>query len=105
MSLLSDVKKVRDERKQVKRNHLLEATVHAIKKGTYKFNYGFNSDEDYQELIEVVDELNKELKDDKFVLIVSQQPSTRNFAGYEITIADKSIGKFYFFVQISVDAL
>ena len=105
MGLLDEVKKARDEKKQIKRNHLVEATIDAIKNGSYKFVYGFNSDEDYQELIEVMDQLNTELKNDKIMLIIKTKPALVTCAAYEIKVAGKSIGKFNSFIQINVDAL
>lgn len=105
MGLLDEVKEARQAKKDLKRKHILASTVYTIKQGTYKFNYGYNSDEDLQEIKEVVAELNEELKEDKFVLKLVPTNCRQTFYGYEIYVASSSIGKFHYYIEVLVDAL
>ena len=106
MGLLDEVKKTRDESKAAKRNQLLESTIYVIKNGTYKFNFGVNSAEEFQELKEVISELNEELKEDKFVLkLAPDTMGVRSSTGYSVYACGKTLGTFYYYLTIEVDAL
>ena len=105
MGLIDEVKQARDAKKQLKREHILSSTIYVIKQGTYKFTYGYNSKEDLQELEEVIDELNNELKKDNFVLKILPSGCVDTYQHYEISVAGKPVGKFNNFIYIQVDAL
>ena len=106
MGLLDEVKKARNETKAEKREQLLENTIYTIKNGTYKFFFGVNSSEEFQELKEVIAEINEELKEDKMMLrLSSEKLGEKRFPGYEIYSCGSMIGKFYYCVQVEVDAL
>ena len=77
-----------------------------IKNGTYRFNFGVNSAEDFQELKEVIKELNEGLKEDKIELkLPYDSMGVRSSTGHKIYSNGKLVGTFYYCVTIEVDAL
>ncbi len=71
-----------------------------VKNGTYKFTYGYNSDEALQEIEEVVDEMNEELEEDGLTLDISSTSNAR------INVYNKNefLGTFNFTLTIAIEA-
>ncbi len=101
MGLYSEIKEAREQSKATKREHLYKLAVEAVKNGTYKFTYGYNSDEALQEIEEVVDEMNEELEDDGLSLDIS---STSN-ARVNVYNKNEFLGTFDCTLLISVETL
>ena len=101
MGLFGQIKEARQKTKQTKRNHFVTLITDSITDGSYQFFYGYNSEEEFKEIIEVIDDINKELSSDKLMLTVAtraEQPIT-------ITVGDKEIGKFVCYCLVKVSTL
>ena len=101
--MISAIKEARNQEKAKKKENFTKAIVAAIKNGSYEFTYGYNSQEDFQEIEEVIADLNKELEEDKFVLKIKSKMNRP--ATYSIYIEGRYIGSFLNTIQVSIDAL
>jgi len=101
MGMFSGLKEAREKTKAIKRDHLSKLAIEAINNGSYKFFYGFNSSEELQEIKEVIEEMNKELEQDKFVVRV-----VSTSAGYtRVHYKKECLGNFDYSVLIAIDAI
>ena len=79
MSDIGSIKEARAKSKQLKRDHIIERVANAITNGNYEFCFGYGSESDLTETIDVLDEINKELKEEKLVLSInSKEPKAIN---------------------------
>ena len=102
MSLISNIGNARRERKAKKREDLEKNIIYSINNGMYRFGYGFNSEEEYQELEEVISELNAELAQEEIVLSMAEK-SRESFMGYRTYIEGKEAFKSNYSVIILID--
>jgi hypothetical protein len=84
------ITEARKKRKQIKKDHFVTLTAEAIENGKYKFEYGYNSNAEFEEIIEVIDEINKSLASEKLILTASSIPGR----ACEIKVEGQSIGRF-----------
>ena len=102
MGLLNDVRGAREAAKAKKREEIQKNIVYAIKKGIYEFYYGFSSEEEFQELEEIINEMNEELAEDGFVLMFKEKYNYKHQA-YQVYIE----GQFAYLadriVKIAID--
>lgn len=101
MGMFDDLKETRDERKKLKTEHLVALAKDSINNGTYRFFYGYNSGEDLQEVEEVLSDINKELKQYKFVIKIASKFN----ASIKVSLKGKDFGVFSYTVEFNVDAL
>ena len=79
MSDISSIKEARAKSKQLKRDFIIEKVAYAISNGNYEFCFGYSSESDLTETLDVVNEINKELKEEKMVLTIgSKEPKAVN---------------------------
>ena len=104
MGMFSGIKEAREKAKALKREHLSKLAVEAVENGTYKFYYGYNSSEELQEVKEVVEEMNKELAQDKFeVRIISTYQASAGSG--KIMYKKEVLGNFDYYILLGIDAL
>lgn len=101
MGMFTGIKEARNKNKETKRQHLYNLAVDAVKNGTYKFKYGYNSGEALQEIEEVLREINEDLQKDRIVLKIS----AKTVEPCNIYLGNEFLGRFNFTIIIEIDAL
>ena len=101
MGLYSGIKEARDQAKNIKRQHLYDLAIEAVKNGTYKFKYGYNSSEALQEIEEVLKEINEDLLKDR----ISLKIASKTIDPCNIYFNNKLLGVFNSTLVIEIDAL
>ena len=103
MGMFSGIREAREKAKALKREHLSKLAVEAVENGSYELYYGYNSSEELQEIKEVLEEMNEELKQDKLELrVISTYQASAGSA--KIMYKKEVLGNFDYVILIGVDA-